>query len=423
MSLESIFAQFGLSNYAEPIHRFWPDTQTGAKLTDTNHPATVNEINIKHGYQVGAEAIDWFLSRFITGETHDPKQVFLDSRDAFNRGDFPVLSLLDSYFGGSGHAVRPYKWDDSDPNNWVISIANPNNPAPGFSDAADPCFILIDPNNNTFTFRISGSDTWSGGSWTGGRMLYLPFRHLVNQPRTPFWEILALLLSGVIIIVGDSGQTQQISDDGGRTLFEPGLGTPPTRWDHFRQDTSTRVPNLTRVALTNGPGPIGGTGPSPIEMYYGRSPGASYTHSVVPAAGMPAGTPYEWVMHTPTLSAQVIVPGTPGVPDSMTASALYAPNKGVTVAPGGNKSITWTMAGPVKQRWFELSNLNLEAGQALTTKLANSGFAFTFNNTGSETSANLRVKAGPTATPVVVGQITIPSGDSGPSRLTRPKPR
>ena len=58
MSLESIFARINRSPYSEPIHQYFPDTQDGKDLTlamqDGDHLSLENQINVKHGYQVGA---------------------------------------------------------------------------------------------------------------------------------------------------------------------------------------------------------------------------------------------------------------------------------------------------------------------------------------------------------------------------------
>lgn len=416
MCLESIFAQIGASLYAEPIIRYWPDTQGGQDLSTTGHSNTIDEINVRHGYQIGASSIDWFLGQLITGATHDPKGAFQSSRDAFNRGDWPILSIMKDYFGGDGHAVRPYKWDDSNPNLWVISVANPNNPTALNTDGDPPCTITVDPNANTFSFAFDTGDTWTGGSWTGGRMFTIPFHIVSDPPRTPFWEVLALLVAGTIILLGDSGQTQQITDQNGNTLFEPGLGAPPTRWDQITQNPANRVPNLAPVPFSDG-----GGAPTPLQMFYGHSQGMTYSHEVVPAPGVPDGTPYEWTIQTPALSAQLMIPGTSGSPDVLTASNLHAADKAVTVELPSSKTISWTMAGPVKQRWFQLSNLALTGGHALTTSIANTGYEFSFQNSGPPTTATLTIQAGPGATPVNAGTITIPSGASGPFSFAAPK--
>ena len=415
MCLESIFAQIGASLYAEPIIRYWADTQGGQDLSTTSHTDTIYEINLKHGYQIGVSCINWFLLKFITGATHDPKGAFQDSLDAFNAGNFPIISLMKDYFGGDGHAVRPYKWDSSG-NPWVIHVANPNNPTALNGDNDPPCVITIDPNSNTFSFQFDSGDTWTGGTWTGGRMFSVPFSVVADPPQTPFWEALALIIAGTLILLGDTGQTQQITDQNGNTLFEPGLGTPPTRWDQITQNPANRVPNLAPVPFTDG-----GGAPAPLQMFYGTGAGMSYTHQVVPAPGVPDGTPDEWTIQTPTLSAQLLIPGTAGSPDALTASNLHTANKAVTVQLPSSKTISWTMAGPVKQRWFQLSNLTLAGGKKLTTSIANSGYEFSFQNEGPATSATLTVQAGPGATPVVVGPIDIPSGSSGPFSFAAPK--
>ena len=53
--------------------------------------ALIEEINLKHAYQTGAECIDYFLGQFALGRTHNPKDAFTRSRDMFLRGDYPVM--------------------------------------------------------------------------------------------------------------------------------------------------------------------------------------------------------------------------------------------------------------------------------------------------------------------------------------------
>lgn len=410
MCLESVFAQANQSMYSEPVFQFWPDTQDGSPLNpgSPGHQSTINEINIKQGYQLGAESIDWTLGRFLSGNTHDPKQCFNDSRAVFEQGNYPVISVTDSYLGGRGHAVRPYRWDDSNPSKWIMYIANPNNPTALNGNGDDPCRIEIDTASNTFTYIHGSEDVWSGSTWTGGRMLYTPFSVLSSQPRTPFWEVLAMIRAGMLLLVGDAGQTAQITDGQGRTFYEPNLSGSPTRWDEIRQDSQARVPNFARIPLTDA-----GAGKMPIELYYGHETGATYTHEVLPAPNVPAGTRYEWVMQSGTLSARLLIPGTPGVADQITTKEVGTEAKAVTItipSSGESKQISWTMSGPVKHRWIELTDLHMNPGQSITMRLVNSGQEAMFENTGQATTADLRVQSGQGATPVVVGTITIENG-------------
>jgi hypothetical protein len=158
-------------------------------------------------------------------------------------------------------------------------------------------------------------------------------------------------------------------------------------------------------------------------MFYGRGAGTTYTHEVVPASGVAPGTPYEWTLHTPTLSAHVSIPGTPGVADILTATGLHTPTKAVTVglpSSVGPKSVSWTQSAGIKQRWMQLTNLALVPSQKITTRMANGGFEFAFENNGPATTATLTVQSGPGASPVAVGTITIGPGLNPPLKFDAP---
>jgi hypothetical protein len=101
MALESIYAQLNRAGYAEPIHQYFPDTQNGAVLTpvDAAHASLINEINIKHGYQLGLSSVTWFIAMFTSGLSHDPLVQFTLASVANETGDYPLLAML-PYFRG-----------------------------------------------------------------------------------------------------------------------------------------------------------------------------------------------------------------------------------------------------------------------------------------------------------------------------------
>lgn len=198
MSLESIYARKNNSLLNEPLNTVVEDRHA------------VNEINIKHAYQVGARPIWWYLEQFVTGNTHDPKDVFLETRNAFRRGDNPVVCISQNYdFSGRPHCIMPYDWDTrSKP--WKMKIMDPNFP----NDTSK--VIIVDPDKNTF--KYIGSGTYTGGSWSGGRFHYMPFCILDTPQRTPVWDAILLLLSGTIIILADDAETVSIKDANGKDL-------------------------------------------------------------------------------------------------------------------------------------------------------------------------------------------------------------
>ena len=199
MSLESIYARKDMSIYSLPTNRF------------TNWDTVVNEFNIKHCYQVGAGPIWWFVGEFITGNTHDPKEVFQSTRAAASTGNHPVVCIAQNYdFSGHPHCILPVAWD-SNSKPWRMTICDPN--WPGTTKQ-----ITVNPDDNTFEYVSSSDRKYSGGAWSGGRFHYMPFCLVNSRPRTPIWDAILLLLAGTILILGDDSETVSLTDRNGNDL-------------------------------------------------------------------------------------------------------------------------------------------------------------------------------------------------------------
>ncbi len=240
-------------------------------------------------------------------------------------------------------------------------------------------------------------------------MFSSPFHVMSEPPVTPFELALGIVDGLYFFTVGSTGQTVQVTDDTGRTLYEPDLGAPPTRWDHMRRDDSARIPDLARVPL------MGGDATSQVEFYAGKGSGKSYRHLVQPRDGLAAGTPYDWAFNSATMSSQVSVPGTPGVPETLAVEKIGTAAKSVSLSipsQGVAKEVTWKVAGPVNERWAQLGKMRMEPGQSIAVSLANGGSHLVIANSGPATTAELQVQAGPGARPVSVGVVPIPSGNS-----------
>ncbi|WGD34609.1 hypothetical protein [Olleya sp. YS] len=198
MSLEAIYARKNRSLLNQPLNQ-----------VEKNN-TSVNEINIKHTFQVGAGPIWWFLGQFVTGNTHDPKDIFTETRNKFRGGNNPVICLSQNYdFSGAPHCIMPYAWDTSS-KPWKIKVMDPNFPGDNTK-----C-IDVNPDNNTFVYN--GSSRYTGGAWSGGRLHYMPFCILDGDQRTPVWDAILLLLSGTILILADDAETVSIKDANGKDL-------------------------------------------------------------------------------------------------------------------------------------------------------------------------------------------------------------
>lgn len=197
MSLEAIYARKASSLFSLPLNRF------------KNWYTVCPEVNIKQCYQVGSGPIWWFLKEFITGNTHDPKDVFNRTRSEFNRGNHPLLCISMNYdFSSKPHCILPVAWD-SRTSPWKITICDPNFPN-------QLRRLTVNPRNNTFEYY--GSHTYRGGEWSGGRLHFMPFSLLNEPPRTPIWDAILLILAGTIVIMGDDVQTESITDLNGNDL-------------------------------------------------------------------------------------------------------------------------------------------------------------------------------------------------------------
>jgi hypothetical protein len=197
MSTQAIYGWKNTGIFGRPLSRF----------TDWN--TVKNEFNLKQAYQVGAAPMWWFVGEFLTGNTHSPKNVFEETRNAFNRGENPVLCISQNAdFSGAPHCILPFEWDSSS-KPWKIKIFDPNK-------QNNVQTMTINPDANTYAYN--NGKAYSGGEWSGGRLHYMPWCVLSEAPRTPLWEAILLLLAGTVLILGEDAETVSLTDLNGNDL-------------------------------------------------------------------------------------------------------------------------------------------------------------------------------------------------------------
>ena len=272
MSIESAYAQVGRSLFGEPIVTYPPNA------TD------LQEINIKMGYELGGDFIDWFLGQWISDSGPRPDQyVQRQPRPVQSRRSPGDLDRDQRVGRATGHCVRPYRWFDGD-YAWQARQAGDCGrqsrtrrgcpiPTRGRPEAAVPdndpsCLIVIDKASNTFVLSAAhgSADDLLGrqGQWrTSGFSISVPASSRRSRAR-PFWEALALLVAGTLIIFGGDAKTQQITDGSGRTFYEPGLvGAARDARRRPQGARGKRIPNMARV-------PSRGAGTAPLVKGRGR---------------------------------------------------------------------------------------------------------------------------------------------------------
>jgi hypothetical protein len=415
MSLEAIYAMKGLSMFTEPIYRLGhpqPDSagSHAGEPDPTDDADLIGQFNLKHGYQLGHAVVGWFLRQFGQGLTHNPKEVFKRSKEAYERGDRPILNFSKS-FKTKAHTVLPTDWvggDDSPDTpfeHWgEMWIADPKHEweRDGTPDSPDRFKVIIH-NDNTFEY----DGRWQGGTLLGDRMFYIPWDLVSRVPTLPSWHVLMELEKGLLAFVVGDGIAEQITDGAGRTLFQPGLGHPPGDWSDLVTDANQRIPDMVPV-------PTGGDENDPPQagrpLFYGRGGDVTHTYSVTGGGGT-----YRWALRTPAMAAVVTAASGP-VADLITGSRLGTPERAIAFAvpPGGAaKTVSLVldaMPRSPRTRQFLIDGLTVAPKQRVTSTLRDGGRELLITNTGPATSLRLRMRAAPGEAPTSPRQVPLAAG-------------
>jgi LGFP repeat len=436
MGLEAIYAREHRSLFVEPIFTANSYKKDGAKLVDNGTVAlgdaeAVNQINVKMGYQIGSEQIGWFLGKWTVGALHDPVRAFRESRDAYARGDWPMLTMSDKdKFSQEGHVVLPYAWDPSTElqigasplsgQTWTIFVANPNSPAAGGSPPADndiTCKVVINPFEETWSMVVgAGESPWSGSSRDGGRLLTMPYSVLSDRPTSPA-DLIATLLetiaAGALMIMAGDGTTAQITDARQRTIFR----TSADGKRRINEDPESRIPDLALL-------PVHERGGAAPEVYVWRpNPATAGTqlHHVLQGHGN-----YTWSLVSPALSATIVASGVgegavgaavPG--DQILIEQLGTADQAITHinSPGQGPRVLhmsvagWPSSDISQAKWFELADFTASPGHILRAQVLNAGRSLTVHNDGPDAGFHLSVHSGLDNDPLAVRLgVRMPSG-------------
>lgn len=236
MAVEALHALMGRSVFAEPIYRY-------------NDTAGLRQvINMKHGYQLGAEHIRWAINRLTRLDAVKPLNTFRRVRDQLRLGD-PVIVSMFSIKDFKGHSVLAYQYQEGGNGKpHRIFVADPNLPWGEAPKQTHPSYIDI-YTNNTFKFVTNGQTRYQSSKIVGNRlpgtvMYDTPFHVVSGAPRTPFWEILQDLVNvvgGLIILAGDA-QTEQLQANGANFY---------TGTESGREIKPNAIPQLARIPFLN----------------------------------------------------------------------------------------------------------------------------------------------------------------------------
>jgi hypothetical protein len=217
---------------------------------------------------------------------------------------------------------------------------------------------------------------------------------------------------GTIIVFGEDGDSEQITDQQGRTFYEPNLGGPPTLWQHIRRDAVGRIPQMARV-------PVFQAGTAPEIYYLGWEKERTLRHEV---RGRGTGQ-YRWAMHSPMAAALVTSPTTGGAHEAVSAAGLNdaKPDVALDLPQGARaKRVTMAIAGRREMAGgagtFELQNFAVEPGHRVTVRLADRGREVEVENTGPATAFDLTLRTADGKTSVTKRALALEGGQAMKAR-------
>ncbi|MFD2909687.1 hypothetical protein ACFSX9_13195 [Flavobacterium ardleyense] len=219
MCLEAIYARKGHSLFSMPINKYqWNDI--------------ANEVTIKHLYQFGSDSVTYTINNFLAGSTHNPVQLFNNSRNNFNNNNPSILNLIEGYWGGgSKHSVFPVEWNSSK-SPWTSNILDPNSPGAYTS-------LTVDADKNEFKY----SNIFKGSRWLGSRMFYMPYSLLSTKQNLSFLDSFFIFL----FTLGDS-ETVSITDLEGKDLDSSGKKAA----DSIKNGKTLSADNFVKLPQLNG---------------------------------------------------------------------------------------------------------------------------------------------------------------------------
>jgi hypothetical protein len=404
MALSSIDSSRGRNLYRQPIFsQYFNATRFGPPLTDfISEPAVASlkrEIDIKHMYAASLNGLVHQIDAVTSGESTDVTHAW---NELVSGSSENVIILTDERIGGKVHAVRPYKVASAVsscgggffPVCDRVYVADPN--LPKGASAVDE-FIDIAHSGNRFFYR-----EYDGGE-INGRIIVQPYSLYEEPQRTPFATLGGTLIGlGKLLIPGNAGVVEQVTDQQGRTVFEPGLSGPPTRWDELRKDAAARTPYLAPVALASG------DAANPIQLYAGKMNGATLAMRIVKNPAQTTNEPYEVMFDSERLSFLGELLGTAGKADVFTARNVGTDQQAMSIAVPADsnpKAASWVVAGTDKQRYTRFKDFLIRPGQEITVRVENAGRSVIVENNGAISSGRVVATGAGAANEVDLGSI------------------
>ncbi|MFC2095803.1 hypothetical protein ACFLSW_05145 [Candidatus Bipolaricaulota bacterium] len=240
-------------------------------------------INILQARQFSAAGIENFLDLVGAGDLNNAERAFKEVKECLAKGDYPVLSIANSFSGADAHTVIPYRIEENPsgypPGTKIMYIWDSNHP---YDDDPDhyadwnPANRLVISGMYTWTYT-SGSTAYSGSGWDAAWCFCIPMSKVLHKSRQPMALDLVFDALLTVFISGPSGTAiAQIEDDKGHRLFKPTNGQVPSEIE-WETDEGVRLQGAFRWPW------VRNTAPDSPELFFihqpdsGEESGISFT--------------------------------------------------------------------------------------------------------------------------------------------------
>ncbi|MCK5590594.1 MAG: hypothetical protein KAI72_01440, partial [Candidatus Pacebacteria bacterium] len=276
--------------------------------------------------------------------------------------------------------------------------------------------VVINKANNTFIHDSINGHKF-GNSDGSYRMLATPF-YLVNKQNPSPMEYLSKLLTGVLfIVVGDTAEATQIEDGNGNQYYKADPDNPDQTI--IEEEPDLRIPDFSGIPVSDY-----SDGNEPVaHLYYGEGENRSFKYDLRLRANIPDGTEFEWCMDSGTFGAKLIGEGSREFPcrikvdeTKSTPSITYTASEALE-----SNLATITLAAGNKEQWIEFRDMKLIKGQSIKATVKRAGKEAVFETDGPDITGTIVVKNGKESEEIVVGEVTVKSGESTRIEAEAPK--
>lgn len=259
----ALYKYGGYMGFCSPAYFY-----TGAEGPDRDdlHRA----INIFQARQFSASGVENFLELVDSGDLNNADRAFYEVKENLGKGDYPVLSLANSFYGGENvHTVIPYAVEENPAgyptDTKIMHIWDSNHPYDEDPDHyADwntaNHLVITDDYDWSYT---SGSTLYSGSGWDSAWCFCVPMSKILHKSRQPMALDVMFDALLTVFVSGPGAVLSQVSDEDGHRLFARPRTSTEEIWE---KDPEMRLEGAFRW-------PYGGrSSPDDPQLFFLRQP-------------------------------------------------------------------------------------------------------------------------------------------------------